>query len=184
MKLPLALAVVIGVLAVIITYLYVGPLASLGLFVPATFIGAASYFAAGGTTSSLVPSLSANIFGIIGGVITLYLVGLAAPNPLLIGLYVGIMTAIVIFAMVIPFLSFVVGTVLGFATTAGYGLLSVVDDVGPTTLTAAAFDFSLPSGVPTVILLSFIIGGLYGWVSSLIVGRWVGTPAESDSAAA
>ncbi len=36
MKLPVALALVIGIVGGILTYLYVGPLSALGLFIPAT----------------------------------------------------------------------------------------------------------------------------------------------------
>ena len=45
MKLPVALAIVVGVVGGILTWLYLGPLSALGLFVPATFMGAAAYFA-------------------------------------------------------------------------------------------------------------------------------------------
>lgn len=172
MKLPVALALVIGLLGGVLTYLYVGPLAALGLFVPATFLGAASYFAAGGTTAALAPSLASNIWGAVGGTVALLLVATAG-SPLLVGLYVGLMTAVVVLGAVVPLLGFVPGTVIGFATTAGFGLLTK----------ASATDFSLPTGPFTVMLLSFAVGGLYGWVSSLLVGRLVGSPAVESTPA-
>ena len=94
MKLPVALALVIGLIGAILTYLYVGPLAGLGLFIPATFIGAGSYFAAGGDTPALRSSLLTNIWGIICATIALILVGLVA-SPLLVGLIVGVIISII-----------------------------------------------------------------------------------------
>jgi hypothetical protein len=65
MKLPVASALVIGVIGAIITYLYVGPLGGLGLMVPATFLGAASYFAAGGDKAALAKSVPTTVWGIV-----------------------------------------------------------------------------------------------------------------------
>jgi hypothetical protein len=173
-KLPVALALVIGLIGAILTFLYVGPLAGLGLFIPATFIGAGSYFAAGGDTAALRTSLAANIWGIVCATIALILVGLVG-NALMVGVVVGVMTAVVILGALVPLLGFVPGSVFGFATTAAFGLLTK----------ASGTDFSLPTGPFTVMLLSFVIGGLFGWVSSLIVGRIMGSaPAESPRAAA
>lgn len=64
MELLVASALVIGVIGAIITYLYVGPLRSLGLMVPATFLGAASYFAAGGDRAALAKSVPTNVWSI------------------------------------------------------------------------------------------------------------------------
>jgi hypothetical protein len=123
MKLPVALALVIGVVGAIITYLYVGPLGSLGLMVPATFLGAASYFAAGGDKAALAKSVPTNVWGIVCGTITLVLRGYAT-NPLLVGVIVGGLTAVFILGALIPALGFVPGSVLGFATTVIFGLLT------------------------------------------------------------
>jgi hypothetical protein len=174
MKLPVALALVIGVIGAIITYLYVGPLAGLGLVVPATFIGAASYFAAGGDTPALMKSLTANVWGIVCGTVTLILLGLAG-NPAVVGVIVGGMTAVFILGALVPALGFVPGSVFGFATTVMFGLLT----------SASGTDFSLPTGPFTVMLISFVVGGAYGWVSSLLVGKLMGLgkPAAEPVAA-
>lgn len=63
----------------------------------------------------------------------------------------------------IPALGFVPGHVIGYASTAGFGLLSG----------ASGTDFSLPTGPFTVMAVSFVIGGLYGYVGSILVGRLV-----------
>lgn len=156
MKLPVALALVVGVIGAILTYLYVGPLSALGLFVPATFLGAASYFAAG----SWQKSVPCNVWGIITGTITLILVGLVT-SPVLVAVIVGVMTIVFVLGALVPLLDFVPATVAGYATTAGFGLLTK----------ASATDFSLPTGPFTVMLLSFLIGAAFGYVSDLLVGR-------------
>lgn len=171
MKLPVALALVVGVIGVVITYLYIGPLGGLGLLVPATFLGAASYYAAGGDTPALKASLATNVWGIVCGTITLILIGLVA-NPLLVALIVGVMTAVFILGALTPLLGFVPGSVIGFATTVAFGLLT----------SASGTDFSLPKGPFTVMLISFVIGNLYGWGSSLLVGRLVAPAAASSKA--
>lgn len=160
MKLPVALAIVVGIIGAVLTYLYVGALAGLGLFVPATFIGAASFFAAGGDVAGLWKSLAANVWGVIWGTVALIVIGLAS-GPVMVGIVVGAATAILILGALIPLFDFVPGGVLAFATTAGFGLLTQ----------ASGTDFSLPTGPFTVMLISFIIGGLYGYVSSIIVGK-------------
>jgi len=170
MKLPVALAIVAGVVGGILTYLYVGPLSGLGLFIPATFVGAASYFAAGGEVAGLQKSLVANIWGIIWGTIALILIGLVS-SPLLVGVIVGGVTLVMILGALLPALEFVPGAVLGLATTAGFGLLTK----------ASGTDFSLPSGPFTVMLISFVIGGLYGYVGSIIVGKMISSTAKAVS---
>lgn len=171
MKLPVALAVVVGAVGAVLTYLYVGPLAGLGLFVPATFIAAASFFAAGGDRAGLVKSLAANVWGVLCATVALIVIGLVN-GPVMIGLVVGAATALLILGALVPLLGFVPGAVLGFATTAGFGLLTG----------ASGTDFSLPTGPFTVMLVSFVVGGLYGYVSSIAVGRMVSTaPAGAQA---
>ncbi|TCK20524.1 DUF1097 domain-containing protein [Pseudonocardia endophytica] len=173
MKLPVALALVIGLAGVLISYLYLGPLAGLGLFVPATFIGAASFFAAGGDLAGLKKSLAANVWGIVCGTVTLILAGLTT-NTFLVAVVIGGMTAVFILGALVPLLDFVPGSVFGFATTAAFGLLTG----------ASGTDFSLPTGPFTVMLLSFVVGGLgLGYACSLLVGKLVGAGAESTAAA-
>jgi hypothetical protein len=172
MKLPVALALVIGVIGAIITYLYVGPLGGLGLMVPATFIGAASYFAAGGDKAALAKSVPANVWGIVCGTITLILLGYAT-DPLLVGVIVGGLTAVFILGALIPALGFVPGSVFGFATTVMFGLLT----------SASGTDFSLPTGPFTVMLVSFLVGGAFGYVSSILAGKLVAPQPEASSVA-
>jgi hypothetical protein len=84
------------------------------------------------------------------------------------------MTAVVVLGAVVPVLGIVAGTVIGFASTAGFGLLT----------SASALDLALPTGPFTVMALSFAVDTLYGWVGSLLVGRLVGSAATTESAPA
>lgn len=160
MKLPVALALVVGIVGGIITWLYVGPLSGLGLVVPAPFIAAASFFAAGGDVEGLKKSVAANVWGVIWGTIALIGVGLVS-SPVMVGVMVGGATLLMILGALIPALGFVPGQVLGLATTAAFGLLTK----------ASGTDFSLPTGPFTVILISMLVGAAYGYAGSLIVGK-------------
>lgn len=168
MKLPVALALVVGIVGGILTWLYVGPLSGLGLFVPATFIAAASFFAAGGDVEGLKKSVAANVWGVIWGTIALIGIGLVS-GPVMIGVVVGGATVLMILGALLPALSFVPGMVLGLATTAGFGLLSK----------ASGTDFSLPTGPFTVVLISVLIGAAYGYAGSLMVGKMMTSTSKA-----
>nr|WP_246325523.1 DUF1097 domain-containing protein [Actinomycetospora corticicola] len=169
-KLPVALAIVVGVVGGILTWLYVGPLAALGLFVPATFMGAACYFAAGGDLPALKKSMPANIWGVVMGTITLIVASLVS-GAALTGVVVGAGTAILILGALVPLLEFVPGAVIAFAMTVGWGLLT----------SASGTDFAFATGPFTVMLVSFVIGGLYGWVGSILVGKLVGATSSASA---
>lgn len=170
MKLPVALAIVVGVVGGILTWLYVGPLSGLGLFVPATFLGAASYFAAGGDLPALRKSLPATLWGVLWGTIALIVIAMVS-GPVMIGVVVGGLTGIMILGALLPALGFVPGHVIGYAMTAGYGLLT----------SASGTDLALPTGPFTVMALSFVIGGLYGYAGSVLVGKLIGTRSTADA---
>lgn len=161
MKLPVALALVVGIVGGILTYLYAGPLGSLGLFIPATFLGAASYFAAGGDLPALMKSVPANLWGVAWATLALILLGMVT-SPLMVGVVVGALTGLMILGAFVPALGFVPGQVIGYATTAAFGLLT----------SASGSDFALPTGPFTVMAISFILGGVYGYVGS-VVGKLV-----------
>lgn len=168
MKVPVALAIVVGGVGVVISYLYLDPLSSLGLLVPATFLGAATYFAAGGTTASIVPAAASNVWGIVCGTVTLVLLG-ETTNTFLLAIIIGGMTAVFILGALVDILGFVPGTVIGFATTVLFGLLTA----------ASGTDFSLPTGPFSVMMISFLVGTVYGWVGSLIVDRLVAATSST-----
>ncbi|WP_148613443.1 DUF1097 domain-containing protein [Nocardioides rubriscoriae] len=173
MKVPVASALVVGLVGVVITYLYVGPFASLGLLVPATFLGAASYFAAGGTTATLASSTATNVWGIVCGTVALVMLS-HTTSDIVVALIVGGMTAVFILGSLVDALGFVPGSVIGFATTVLFGLLTG----------ASGTDFSLPTGPFTVMLISFLVGNAYGWAGSQVVPRVVAATTTGEPAPA
>jgi MFS superfamily sulfate permease-like transporter len=86
---------------------------------------------------------------------------------------------VLILGALVPLLDFVPGAVVAFAMTVGWGLLT----------SASGTDFAFKTGPFTVMLVSFVIGGLYGWVGSILVGRLTGAtnrtsaPASAPTAA-
>jgi hypothetical protein len=172
MKLPVALALVIGIVGGLLAYLYVGPLSGLGLFIPATFLGAASYFAAGGDRAALAASVPANLWGIAWGTVALILIGMAT-SPVVIGAIVGGVTLLMILGALVPVLHFVPGQVFGLATTAAYGLLTK----------ASGTDFALPSGPFTVMAVSFVVGGAAGYLAGILVGKLAAAPVPGAEVA-
>lgn len=162
MKFPIALGIVAGVIGGILVWLYVGPLEAVGLFAPATFMGAACFFAAGGDTPALTKGIAANVWGVIAGALTLLVASLVS-GAVLTGVVVGVGTAVMIFGGVLPFLAFVPGIVIGFAMTVGWGLLT----------TEAPLGLPLPLAALILIGISFVIGEVYGWVSGILATRMV-----------
>ena len=170
MKLPVALALVIGLIGAILTYLYVGPLAGHGPVHPRHVHRRRELLRRRRRHPRSELLAPREHLGDRLATIALILVGLVA-SPLLVGLIVGAMTAVVILGALVPALGFVPGSVFGFATTAAFGLLT----------SASGTDFSPPTGPFTVMLLSFVVGGLYGWVSSILVGKIVAAPAAASA---
>jgi hypothetical protein len=121
--------------------------------------------------------LPANIWGVVMGTVTLIVAGTIS-GPALTGVVVGGGTIILILGALVPLLEFVPGAVVAFAMTVGWGLLT----------SASGTDFAFKTGPFTVMLVSFVIGGLYGWVGSILVGWLTGAtnkaPASTTAKAA
>ena len=98
-----ALTLSIGILAVIDTYLTA---TILPLPVWVTFIAWASFFAVGGTPFGLVRSVAANFMGILIASCTLIAISLTSEHPVSAAIWVGIGSAAMIVASVIPLLSY------------------------------------------------------------------------------
>lgn len=105
MKLVTSLAVVIGGLGALATWLFLAPLAGLHLQIWAAFIAWASYFATGGTPADLPKSLLANLWGVAWATAALIGVGifghLGAP---VIALIVGVTVCLMILGGHLPLL--------------------------------------------------------------------------------
>ncbi len=163
-----ALAVSIGLLGAVATYLFL----TLGVIqIWIGFIGWASFYHCGGGTTGLRKSVLANLWGVVMAYIALLLitqVNTGLPGPLWPSIVVGVTAAILVLGAKIEALSIIPATVYGYASTAGYGLLS---GASLTTLTAAN---------PLICCaVSLVIGGLFGLASEKFAGMLKGAATRS-----
>ena len=166
MNLVTALAIVIGALAVLLTWLFTGPvLGGLGLSVWAAFIAWGSFFNQGGGENGLKNSLLAAIWGSICATIALVLANsgvLAGLGGLALPVIVGATVALMILGAHVPLFSAIPAAVYGYAATAAFALMG--NHVGD----------ALSMGIGTMpalnVIASMVIGGLFGYVSEKIAG--------------
>jgi hypothetical protein len=165
MPLLTALAISIGVLGGVATWLFVGPFAALGLQIWAAFVAWAAFYHSGGKEAALKTNIPAHILGAIIGwaalVGTTTLAG-GLGVPLAAGICVGIGAAAMVLAANIGAFGSIPSSVYGFACVAGYALLA--GKLG--TLTSA----SLVDNPLINIVVSMVIGSLLGWLSERIGG--------------
>jgi hypothetical protein len=161
-----SLAVSIGALGGVATYLFLGPFAGLALSIWAAFLGWASYYHCGGRTEGLISSVSGNIWGaIMGGLtmIALHSTGLSSTFGVPIG--AGICVAVGVFVMVlgsrIPQLSSVPAAVYGYAATVALTLLAQK--------TGTLATISMENPIVTI-SLSMLAGGIFGYISEQFAG--------------
>lgn len=156
MSVLLALTVSIGLLAIVATWLFLGPLAAMNLQIWQAFIAWASFFNQGGKSAGLRSTLLCMVFGAAVGMASVLLIGpLGSLGALAAPVAVGLGAAVIVLAAHLPLLSAIPASVYGFASVAGLILLK---GMAPT----AAI-------VPTV--LSIILGALFGWLSEFVAGK-------------
>lgn len=165
MPLLTALAISIGVLGGIATWLFVGPLAALGLQIWAAFVAWAAYYHSGGKEVALKTNIPAHILGaIVGWTALLGTTSLAGGLgvPIAAGICVGIGAAVMVFAANVAAFGSIPSTVYGFACVAGYALLA--GKLGTLTST------SLVDNPLLNIVVSMVVGALFGWLSERLGG--------------
>lgn len=156
MPLLTALAISIGVLAVIATWLFLGPLAALGVQIWQAFVAWACHYHSGGKVAGTRNTIVCMIFGAIVGVLSVMGAGyLGALGAFAAPVAVGIGAAVIVLAANIGALSTIPASVYGFACVAGLILLG--KDMTP----AKAL-------LPTI--LSIVIGAAFGYVSEALGG--------------
>jgi Protein of unknown function (DUF1097) len=156
MTILIALAVSIGVLAVVATWLFLGPLAAFEMQIWQAFIAWACFFHAGGKTDGLTKTIIGMGFGALVGMASVMLAGqLGALGALAAPVAVGIGAAVIVLAAHIGLLSTIPASVYGFAAVAGLILLK-----GLAPMSAI---------VPTI--ASIIVGAAFGWVSETVAGK-------------
>lgn len=158
-----ALAVSIGLLGAVATYLFL-TIGTIQIWVG--FLGWASFYHCGGGVDGLRKSIAANLWGVVMAFIALLLitqVNTGLPGPLWPSIVVGVTAGILVLGAKIEALSVIPATVYGYASTAGYGLLSG----------ASLTTFNLANPLICV-ALSLVIGGLFGIVSEKFAGMLKG----------
>ncbi|MCB4770570.1 DUF1097 domain-containing protein [Ancylobacter sp. Lp-2] len=178
MSLISALAISIGVLGGVATWLFLGPLAG-GLQIWAAFIAWAAFFHCGGKEGGFKAVVLANIAGAVMAWLTLLAVtkgglGASLGLPLWAGICVGVGVLVMILLANIPAFAAIPALVYGFAATAAFALLSAD---GLVNLTAASL------GNPLVtIILSMIVGAAFGYVSEKLAGALVAGSGQTRRA--
>ncbi len=157
MTMLLALTVSIGLLAVVATWLFLGPLAAMNFQIWQAFIAWASFYHCGGKTDGLVKTVVCMSFGAVVGMLSVMLAGqLGGLGAFAAPVAVGIGAAAIVLAAHIPQLSTIPSCVYGFASVAGLILLG--KDMTP-----------MNAIVPTI--GSIILGAAFGWLSETIGGK-------------
>ena len=163
MNLVTALALVIGALAVLITWLFFGTLSGMGLSLWAAFIAWGSFFHSGGGEAGLKNSLLAAIWGAICATLAFVLLSsgaLGGLGSLAAPVAVGATVALMILGAHIPLFSVIPAAVYGYASTAAFTLL-----MGDKAVTLGS---SIASSPILNVIVSMVIGGLFGYVSEKI----------------
>ena len=160
-----ALAVSVGVLGAIATWLFLGPLGG-ALAIWAAFIAWGCFFHCGGTESGLQSAILNNVAGAIIAGITLFVAtqtGLADSLglPVWAAICVGVGVAVMVLLSNVEIFSAVPAQVYGFASVVAYTLMK--DGAG--SLTAASLENPV-----VVVILSMIIGAIFGYVSEKLAG--------------
>ncbi|MBK5198584.1 MAG: DUF1097 domain-containing protein [Methyloceanibacter sp.] len=165
-----ALAISVGVLGAVATWLFLGPLGG-ALAIWAAFIAWGCFFHCGGKEPGLQSAILCNAAGAIIAGITLYVAlrtGVADKLgvPIWAAICVGIGVAAMVLLANIPLFAVIPAQVYGFASTVAMTLMTAD---GPANLTA----LSMANPV-IVIILSMIVGAVFGYVSEKVAGMLAG----------
>ncbi|MCA0272663.1 MAG: DUF1097 domain-containing protein [Proteobacteria bacterium] len=158
MNIITALAISIGVLAALATYLCLGT--SLGLQVWALFVGWGSFYHTGGKADGLTKSAINHAWGVVVAAVTLFMVAVVGGSVLVTSIIVGISVVVLVLGAHVPVLATIPAAVYGYASTAAFTLLSGV----------ALGDLGAVLKSAVVVLASLVIGNLFGFVSEKIAG--------------
>jgi len=157
MSMLIALSLSIGVLAVVATWIFLGPLAAMSFQIWQAFVAWACFYHSGGKTDGLKKTIICMCFGALVGMLSVMLAGqLGTLGAFAAPVAVGIGAGCIVLAAHLPLLSTIPASVYGFACVAGLILLG--KDMSPMNAIA-----------PTI--GSIIIGAGFGWLSETIGGK-------------
>jgi Protein of unknown function (DUF1097) len=164
MSLNTALAISLGVLGAIATWLFLGPLGGM-LAIWAAFIAWGCYYHSGGKESGLQSTIVCTAAGAVIAGITLKLAGLSIglPEVMWTAICVGLGVAAMVLLANVPLFASIPAEVYGFASTVAYAVMK------GGSVTAASMENPV-----VVIILSMVIGAIFGYVSEKIAGMLVG----------
>jgi len=156
MPLLTALAIAIGIIAVPVIWIFLGPLAPFQFQIWQCFLGWGCFYHCGGKAAGLKTTIICTVFGAFIGALVVISAGyLGFMGSLAVPVAGAVGAAIIVLAAYIPLLSAIPASVYGFAAIAAFILLK-----------GAAPLEALP---PTV--GSLVIGALVGWFSELAGAR-------------
>ena len=173
-----ALAISVGVLGAIATWLFLGPLGGM-LAIWAAFIAWGCFFHCGGKETGLSSAILGNIAGAVIAGITLWVatqtgVGNTLGLPVWAGICVGVGVAAMVLLANIPAFAAIPAQVYGFASVVALTLLG--NAAG--NLTAASMENPV-----VVIIISMIVGAIFGWVSEKVAGMLMGAGSGAHAKA-
>jgi hypothetical protein len=153
----IALAVSVGVLAVVATWLFFfDPVAAANLQVWQAFIAWGCHYHCGGKFTGTRNTIVCMSFGAVVGMAAVLLAGqMGALGALAAPVAVGLGAAVIVLSSKLPLLATIPASVYGFAAIAGLILLGA----GMT-----------PTGALLPTILSIIIGAVFGYVSEAAAG--------------
>ena len=161
MNMLVALAISIGILIAIWTYIALGPAA---LPVWAGIIAWGCFFAAGGKTDGLVKTVASTLSGVFWAFVALTVANKLAPGNLaVLSALVGLVAAAMVLQSKVAVLAFIPGAFLGAATA-----VSVV--VGA-------------AGTYPKAIAALVAGALFGYVSELLAGAMSGASRKAATQA-
>jgi hypothetical protein len=154
----LALAVSVGVLAVLDTWLFFGPLATLlpGL-VWISFIAWGCHYHSGAGIKGMTTAAVGMSFGALVGLAAVLLASgplAGLGDPLAISVTVGLGAFVICLASKIPLLATIPASVYGFASVAGPIALGAME----------------PTAAILPVIISAVIGAAFGYVSEVVAG--------------
>jgi len=156
-----ALATSVGVLAIVATWLFFGPLEALHAQVWQAFIAWGAHYHCGGKLKGTQDTIVCMSFGALIGMLSVMLAGaIGALGSLAAPVAVGVGATVIVLSSSFKYLAAIPASVYGFAAIAGLWLLG-----GPALLGS---DHVSAAFLPTV--LSIVVGALFGIVSENVAG--------------
>lgn len=157
-----ALATSVGVLAIVATWLFFGPLAALHAQVWQAFVAWGAHYHCGGKLKGTRDTIICMSFGAVIGMLAVMLAGwLGALGQFAAPLAVGIGATVIVLSSTFPYLAAIPASVYGFAAIAGLWLLGGTGVLG---VDATVVDSLLPT------ILSIVVGAAFGIVSENLAG--------------